>query len=435
VNVNVVISSPPYADNINNQSVKSCVKSQEQREKHNLGGGQLAYPGNYGTTEGQLGAMHAGEPMSTTVSTVEVPTQTWQGCYDDTWKGIITPESFAHPAKFARGLIERILDFMIEQGWLAKDMTVLDPFGGVGLGGICAASRGIRWAGCELEERFVKMAEANFEKHRHKWEKFGDPLPCIVQGDSRRLREVLTEAGAVVSSPPYSTGDSAGPESLGKRTDKSAQMMNRVQGWGTGGQTSDGNLAALPPGSVEACLRPRENADGLISSPPYEASFSGNQESTESVAESMRRRGCSEKSISKATAHTGNLGYGSTDGQLGSESGDTFWEAAKAIVTECWHVLRPGSYAAWIVKDFVRDSARVEFSKDWLRLCCACGFTPVLWVKASLVKTEEQPGLFGGKVTKKTKKAIFFRRLHEGKLDADDPRIINEEVVLFCRRD
>jgi hypothetical protein len=275
----------------------------------------------------------------------------------------------------------------------------------------------------------------NFDLHRHRWEKFGDPLPCIIQGDSRRLREVLAEAGALISSPPYSaeTIHKAGNKKIiEERPDwHCGQIHTSGEGYGT----TPGQLGALPPGSVEACLRPRENADGLISSPPYEASFSGNQESTESVAESMRRRGCSEKSISKATAHTGNLGYGSTDGQLGSESGDTFWEAAKAIVTECWHVLRPGSYAAWIVKDFVRDSARVEFSKDWLRLCCACGFTPVLWVKASLVKTEEQPGLFGGKVTKKTKKASFFRRLHEGKLDADDPRIINEEVVLFCRRD
>jgi DNA modification methylase len=58
--VDGIISSPPYAETINNQSVKSCVKSVEQRERYNLGGGQLSNPGSYGTTPGQLGSMKEG---------------------------------------------------------------------------------------------------------------------------------------------------------------------------------------------------------------------------------------------------------------------------------------------------------------------------------------------------------------------------------------
>jgi len=32
----------------------------------------------------------------------------WTGCYNDSWNGVIVADAFAHPAKFARGLIRRI---------------------------------------------------------------------------------------------------------------------------------------------------------------------------------------------------------------------------------------------------------------------------------------------------------------------------------------
>lgn len=57
--------------------------------------------------------------------------ETWVGCYEESWKGYITDEAFAHPAKFARGLIERILSEMLARGMLAKGDVVVDPFGGV----------------------------------------------------------------------------------------------------------------------------------------------------------------------------------------------------------------------------------------------------------------------------------------------------------------
>lgn len=60
-----------------------------------------------------------------TETTLDIPTQTWEDCYSDSWKGIITPESFAHPAKFSRKLIERILDFMLAEGWVKPGDVVL----------------------------------------------------------------------------------------------------------------------------------------------------------------------------------------------------------------------------------------------------------------------------------------------------------------------
>ena len=62
----------------------------------------------------------------------------WHGCYDDGWKGVIVDEAFAHPAKFARGLIERIVDFGLAEGWWKRGDLIGDPFAGVGLGAIAS---------------------------------------------------------------------------------------------------------------------------------------------------------------------------------------------------------------------------------------------------------------------------------------------------------
>ena len=59
-------------------------------------------------------------------------TDPWTGCYDDSWKEVITPESFSHPAKMSRALLRRILDHAFERGWVSKGSVVCDPFGGIG---------------------------------------------------------------------------------------------------------------------------------------------------------------------------------------------------------------------------------------------------------------------------------------------------------------
>ena len=115
----------------------------------------------------------------------------WIGCYDESYRGIITDASFAHPAKAARGLLRRIFDHAFEQGWLWKGAVVVDPFGGVGTTGIEAASRGCRCYMVELESRFVEFGKANIELHRAAWEACGDPIPEIYRGDSRDLVSVL----------------------------------------------------------------------------------------------------------------------------------------------------------------------------------------------------------------------------------------------------
>ena len=84
----------------------------------------------------------------------------WEGCYDLGWKGLLTDHAFSHPAKFSRGLIERIVDHVLAQGWVQPGGTVADPFGGVGCGGVVCAARGLRWVGVERIESEGTRAQA-----------------------------------------------------------------------------------------------------------------------------------------------------------------------------------------------------------------------------------------------------------------------------------
>ena len=119
-------------------------------------------------------------------------TTDWHNCYDDSWKGMIVDDAMAHPAKYAPGLIRRMIEYGMQRGWWTKGDLIADPFGGIGSGGVMAAGYGLRWCGVELEQTFVDLAMRNFELHRRTWELCGDPMPVIVQGDSRRFAEILS---------------------------------------------------------------------------------------------------------------------------------------------------------------------------------------------------------------------------------------------------
>jgi len=181
----------------------------------------------------------------------------WTGCYDDGWKGLITSDSFSHPAKFSKGLIERIYDYCLEQGWLTKGDLVGDPFAGIGTGGIVAAYRGLRWVGLELEPKFVKLAKDNFRMHADRFATLQVPHPRIIQGDSRRFDEYV-QASAVVTSPPFvdSMSDTPSKQILsgsGGRMGMSCKGDNYGQSPGQIGQLKSGDI------------------DAVVTSPPFSA--------------------------------------------------------------------------------------------------------------------------------------------------------------------
>jgi len=83
----------------------------------------------------------------------------WYNLYGDNWNGEIVPDAYAHPAKFARGLIRRIYEHCLEMGYMKPGDVVLDPFGGVALGARDAITGGLYWIGVELEQNFVDLGQ------------------------------------------------------------------------------------------------------------------------------------------------------------------------------------------------------------------------------------------------------------------------------------
>lgn len=398
---------------------------------------------------------------------VEPTFTTWAGCYDDSWKGFIVDEAFAHPAKYARRLVGRIFDYLFAREFITHGDLCADPFGGIGTGGIIAASRGVRWVGCELEEKFVALAKRNFELHRRVWESAGDPFPVIVQGDSRKLRSVLAAADVMVSSPPFQGSTNGTDAEFMERMEAEQNPGPRKIGRRTAPEDygqSPGQLGSMTPGTVDAvlssppyaeCIESKNGPSGLhvgkesmgrslhamndagygrtdgqlgampagdvaavVSSPPWE-----NQEP-------IHAQGSKFRIPHDSTGLSTSCEYGQSDGQIGNSTGETFWAAARDIVAECHAILRPGGVAVWVVKGFVRNKKLVDFPHDWQRLCEACGFVLVEEIHASLVKESRNADLFGGVKVDRTERKSFFRRLCEKK--GSPP--IDWETVLVMRK-
>lgn len=237
-----------------------------------------------------------------------------------------------------------------------------------------------------------------------------------------------SHADAIVSSPPYSdmVKNGEGPGAYGPEN----AAYKKVGGYKPG-TNSSGSQAEY--GQTEGNLGNLANGDfaAAVSSPPYKASLNSTDldfiqnRLTTGPAGSTKLRGL------KGAASDGQL-YGESEGQLGTERGDTFWLAAKQIVEQVYMVLRPGGYAIWVCKDFVRGGKRVEFSNQWQALCEACGFVPVERIRAWVVEEKGTQGnlLTGEFETKIIQRKSFFRRLAERK---GSPAIDWEDILLLVK--
>jgi len=341
----------------------------------------------------------------------------WVGLYREGWTGLIVPGAFSHPAKFSRGLIRRIYQYATAQGWLQAEQVVVDPFGGVALGALHAMQNGLHWIGVELEEKFVTLGQQNIDL----WNaRYADHLPAwgsaiILQGDSRRLCEMVGEAAGVVGSPPY-TGGCAHTGGIDPKPEKvEGGHGNLFVTYGS----AAGQLAALPEGD------PREVIDGVCGSPPFEGS----------LAQAHGGGGCLAAENDERYAQLGIVkwkhrqsDYGDSDGQLGQSSGDTFWSASRQIMQQVYAILKPGGVTIWVCKRFVRKGQIVEFSQQWAQLGLACGFESLEWIRAWLVEDRgAQFALNGDLVERKVERKSFFRRLAESK---GSPRIDWEDVIV-----
>ncbi len=215
---------------------------------------------------------------------------------------------------------------------------------------------------------------------------------------------------AVVSSPPLGRAQSGGTafwERLEEKHDRkfSDKVREGSQGYREDQLgNSDGQLGQMREG---------EPPVGIVSSPPWEASLNStdldfiHNRLTTGPSGSTKLRGI------KGARSDGQV-YGRTEGQLGAESSDTFWSAAKTILLQCHQVLAPGGVAIWVVKDFVRNKKRIDFTGQWRSLCESCGFETVEVIRAWLVEERgTQYDLDGEAHTKVVERKSFFRRLYE----------------------
>ncbi len=224
------------------------------------------------------------------------------GLYEGSWRGLITPDSFQHPAKMAYGLLVWIIETGMKRGYWAPGDLVGDPFGGIGSTGIVGASRGLRVVMVELEERFVELAKKNFELHRKAYEQFGDPLPVIVQGDSREFARIVGKLAGAVTSPPYAEGLGHGGEKKNPLGRDDSAYRDRM--YGRYGK-ADGQIERLPAGTLDAA----------ITSPPYAESVKGDHRETETAEESRAKRNTAGGSLGQSQRFGG---YGAAEGNIGN---------------------------------------------------------------------------------------------------------------------
>jgi hypothetical protein len=275
----------------------------------------------------------------------------------------------------------------------------------VACGGVVAAYKGLRWVGVELEPKFHSLALANIALHRANWEALGDPVPVCLLGDSRAFASLVAGCGAVLTSPPYAETQVA--QFKGKNTvrdEPGATVSSTMSAVGYG--TTPGQLGALPAGDVGA----------VVTSPPWE-----DQEPSHAQGD-PRRFGTGGQAYKEST-------YGTAEGQVGRESGETYWSACRQIYLECLKCLKPGGVLACVVKGYVRHGALVDLPGQTLRLLCTLGFEPVEVIRAWLTEERREAGLFGEVVTTKSR-ASFFRRLATKR----GAPAIDWETILIVRR-
>jgi hypothetical protein len=313
---------------------------------------------------------------------VDIEPEIWTGCYREGWqKGRdLVPDAFKHPAKASKSLVMRIVRTGLERGWWRAGDTLVDPFGGVGTTGIVAAYSGLAVVCVELEPTFCRLM-AGYE------------CPGYGKGGTKH-------AGLC----PECQGSAA--ESVTAHHFTGNFEIHRAK-WAALGVAQP----VIVQGDSRRLRAVLAGADSCLSSPPYAAND--------------QRGGHTAVAAQKRVATDG---YGSAEGQIGNDSGETYWKAVSLIYQEVFALLRPGGHIALIVKDYVRQKQRQPLCDRTWTLLQHVGFVPVTRVYAMLGRKWTEKMLTGETVEREKSRKSFFRRLAERK---GSPKIDFEEVLVM----
>ncbi len=187
-------------------------------------------------------------------------------------------------------------------------------------------------------------------------------------------------------------------------------------------------------GTTLGQLGAMRGADAIVTSPPYEASINNAQSGKGIDWTKTKREGDVSHQRLGNNKIVGAMQYGGSVGQLGTTQGDTFWEASRTILQQCYQLLPVGGHACFVLKMYVSGGRLIDFPAQWASLCESVGLRLLHHHKAMLV-TEHgtELGLFGaeGDVTRQTKRRSFFRALAEKR--RPDLAIDWESVLCFVK--
>jgi hypothetical protein len=160
-------------------------------------------------------------------------------------------------------LCDKIFKHLKKLGLLQEGMTIIDFMAGISTTGILASLHGYNYIGVELEPHFIELSKKNYEKLKSsginaKWE--------LIQGDSRKLSELLKEKGyAGIVSPPYADG---GSSVYGKVDNKFFKEWREMMGRDNEKPGAKGIWEGYAPSPQNISNLPDKKLVG-ITSPPY----------------------------------------------------------------------------------------------------------------------------------------------------------------------
>jgi len=262
-----------------------------------------------------------------------------------------TAVSFSHPAKMSLPLQLWIIDNYTREG-----DVILDPMAGSGTI-LVGCSMGRNIIAVELEEKFIKIMEGNWEKIKQRGPQLGYPMGWakIIQGDARKLEGLVD---GIITSPPYAVQE--GGKTTLKRVGESSKTIRHYA-------KNPNNIDELSYGSIDSVITsppyeeamgekhhsPRadkmaqeksnpvtytEKVDSIVTSPPYEGSLSEPEDRKHSIDQTKWKDG---RRIAPPHSQVHLTYPSSSESNIGNLKAESYLSAMLQVYQQCHKVLKP----------------------------------------------------------------------------------------------